>query len=101
MNTLRELDSAERDAKKKTTLVYISCFQRQVLTRLKDISKKKMSELLKTTNHSRNQTYFVINFFKLVEMNNKLMYSKLPIRFFKRNFKTIKAICDEEPDLFT
>ena len=50
MNTLREVDSAERDA--KTRLVYISSLQGQVLKRLKNISRKKMSEVLKTTNHS-------------------------------------------------
>lgn len=39
INTLRELDSAERDAKKR--LVYFSCLQGQVLKRLKEISGKK------------------------------------------------------------
>ena len=43
MNTLREVDSAERDA--KTRLVYISSLQGQVLKRLKNISRKKMSEV--------------------------------------------------------
>jgi hypothetical protein len=98
LNTLHELDSAERDAKKR--LVYFSCLQGQVLKRLKDISGKKMTELIKTTSHSRGQAYFLINFFALVEKNNKLMYSKLPIRFFKSNFSIIKSICDEEPSLF-
>ena len=98
LNTLRELDSAERDARKR--LVYFSCLQGQVLKRLKDISGKNMTELLKTTSHSRGQAYFLINFFVLVEKNNKLMYSNLPIRFFKSNFGIIKSICDEEPSLF-
>ena len=98
LNTLRELDSAERDARKR--LVYFSCLQGQVLKRLKDISGKNMTELLKTTSHSRGQAYFLINFFVLVGKNNKLMYSNLPIRFFKSNFSIIKSICDEEPSLF-
>lgn len=59
-----------------------------------------MTELLKTS-HSRGQAYFLINFFNLVEKNKKLMYSKIPIRFFKSNFKIIKSICDEEPSLFS
>ena len=42
LNTLRELDSAERDAKKH--LVYFSCLQGQVLKRLKDILGKKVAE---------------------------------------------------------
>ena len=98
LNTLRELDSAERDSRKR--LVYFSCLQGQVLQRLKDISGKNMTKLLKTTSHSRGQAYFLINFFVLVEKNNKLMYSNLPIRFFKSNFRIIKSICDEEPSLF-
>ena len=39
LNTLCELDSVERDAKKR--LVFLSCLQGQVLKRLKDISGKK------------------------------------------------------------
>lgn len=82
ITTLRELDFAERDAKKR--LVYFSSLQGQVLKRLKEISGKKMAQLLKTTSHSRSQAYFLIKFFELVDKNNKLMYSSLPICFFLR-----------------
>ena len=98
ITTLRELDFAERDAKKR--LVYFSCLQGQVLKRLKEISGKNMAQLLKTTSHSQSQAYFLIKFFELVDKNNKLMYSSLPIRFFKTNLKMIRSICDEEPSLF-
>ena len=42
----------------------------------------------------KSSLFFSQFFFKVVEKNNKLKHSNLPIRFFKRNFITIKSICD-------
>ena len=77
LNTLRELDSAERDGKKTSCLLLM--LTRTSFKKTERYFRKKMTELLKTTSHSRGQAHFLINFFHLVEKNNKLMYSKLPI----------------------
>ena len=49
LNTLRKLDSAERDAKR---LVYFSCLQGQVLKRLKYLSGEKNYGAVKDKSHS-------------------------------------------------
>jgi len=50
LQTLRQLDEAEVDVRKR--IVYFSCLKGQVLQRLKEISGRKMNELLKLTNYS-------------------------------------------------
>ena len=96
--TLRKLDDAAADARRQ--IVYFSCLQGQVLKRLKDISGKKMSQLLKLTKYSQSHAYFLINLFELSDKYNKLMYSDLPIRFFKNNVKEIASICESEKVFF-
>jgi len=91
---IRKLDAAEADARKR--LVYFSCLKGEVLKRLKEITGKKMSQLLKLTNYSQMHAYFLINLYELVNNYIKLMYSDLPNRFFKSNLKEIESICESE-----
>ena len=44
-----------------------------------------MSQLLKLTDCSQAQAYFLINLVELTEKYNKLAFSDLPMRFFKTN----------------
>ena len=80
---LSELDSAERDGKKTSCLLLM--LTRTSFKKTERYFRKKMTELLKTTSHSRGQAHFLVNFSHLVEKNNKLMYSKLPILSRKRS----------------
>ena len=98
LETLRNLDAAESDARKRT--VYFSCLKGQVLKRLKDISGKKMSQILKLTTYSKAHAYFLISLHDLAHEYNSLMYSDLPLRFFKTNFKDIQIICNANKTLF-
>lgn len=91
---IKKLDAAEADARKR--LVYFSCLKGEVLKRLKEITGKKMSQLLKLTNYSQMHAYFLINLYELVNNYIKLMYSDLPNRFFKSNLKEIESICESE-----
>ncbi|KAJ7360147.1 hypothetical protein OS493_018134, partial [Desmophyllum pertusum] len=45
LKTLKTLDEAEADARKR--IIYFSCLKGQVFQRLREISGKKMSQLLK------------------------------------------------------
>lgn len=96
LETLRNLDAAESDARKRT--VHFSCLKGQ--KRLKDISGKKMSQILKLTTYSKAHAYFLISLHDLAHEYNNLMYSDLPLRFFKTNFKEIQIICLSNKTLF-
>ena len=96
--TLKQLDEAEADARKR--IIYFSCLKGQVLQRLKDISGKKMNQLLKLTEYCQGHAYFLIKLHKLVLEYNKLMYSNLPIRFFKTNLREIETICKSNEMFF-
>ena len=91
LQTLTQLDEAEDDARKR--IVYFSCLKGQVLQRLKEISGRKMNELLKLTNYSQGHVYFFIKLHKLVLEYNKLMHSNLTLAYFKANFREIESIC--------
>ena len=56
--TLKALDEAEADARKR--IIYFSCLKGQVFQRLKEISGKKMSQLLKVTDYSQAHAYFLM-----------------------------------------
>ena len=79
LETLKELKLAEHDARRR--IIYFSCLKGDVLKRFKDITGKKMSQLLRMTKYSQVSAYF---------FKNKLMYSDLPIRFIKINLKEIE-----------
>lgn len=56
-----------------------------------------MPQLVKMTNiSSPSYGYFLINLFNLASKDNRLIYSDLPIRFFKTNFKQIVSICESD-----
>lgn len=74
-------------------IVYYSYLEGRVLKRLREISGKKMSQILKLTRHSQSSAYFLIKLYDLVQDHNKLMYSTLPLRYFKTNLKAILDIC--------
>jgi len=57
--------------------------QGQELKRLREITGKRLGQLLKLTDFSQSLAYFFINLFELVEKYNKIMYSDLPHVFFK------------------
>ena len=59
-----------------------------------------MSQLLKLTDCSQAQAYFLINVVELTEKYNKLAFSDLPMRFFKTNLKIFRTICRSDPDIF-
>ena len=59
-----------------------------------------MSQLLKLTDCSQAQAYFLINLVELTEKYNKLAFSDLPIRFFKTNLKIFRTNCESDPDIF-
>ena len=60
--------------------------------RLKEILGKKMSRLLKLTDCSQAQAYFLINLVELTEKYNKLAFSDFPTRFFKTTLKIFRTI---------
>ena len=91
LHTLRKLDEAEDDARKR--IIYFSCLKGQVLQRLKEISGKKMNQLLRITNYSQGHVYLLIKLHKLALEFNKLMYSNLKLGYFKANFREIETIC--------
>ena len=59
-----------------------------------------MPQLLKLTDFSQAQAYFLINLFELTEKYNKLAFSNLLLRFFKTNLKIFKTICVCDHDIF-
>ena len=89
--TLKALDEAEADARKR--IIYFSCLKGQVFQRLKEISGKKMSQLLKVTDYSQAHAYFLMKLHNLALEYNKLMYSNLTLRFFSTNWREIVSIC--------
>lgn len=91
LKALKTLDEAEADARKR--IIYLSCLKGQVFQRLREISGKKMSQLLKLTDYSQAHAYFLIKLYNLALEYNKLMYSNLPIRFFSINWQEIVSIC--------
>ena len=91
LHTLRKLDEAEDDARKR--IIYFFCLKGQVLQRLKEISGKKMNQLLRITNYSQGHVYLLIKLHKLALEFNKLMYSNLKLGYFKANFREIETIC--------
>ena len=95
METLKELDKAEEDAKKR--VVYLSCLKGRVLERFKEITGKKMYQLLRLTPYKKSYAYFLIKMYDLASEYNKVMYSDLPVRYFQINFKEIKTICERYP----
>ena len=54
-----------------------------------------MSQLLKLTDCSQAQAYFLINLVELTEKYNKLAFSDLPT-----NLKIFRTICRSDPDIF-
>ena len=99
LHSLTELERAIQDSRKR--IIYFSSLQGQVLNRLRQITGKKLSQLLKLTPYSQSQAYFLIHLYELSQKHDKIIYSNLPLRFFKNNFKTIASICDSEPELFS
>ena len=53
---LNKIDEAEADARKR--IIYFSCLKGQVFQRLKEISGKKRSQLLKVTDYSQGHAFF-------------------------------------------
>ena len=52
LDSLRKFERAIEDSRKR--IIYFSCLQGQVLNRLRDITGKNMSELLKLTSYSKS-----------------------------------------------
>ena len=98
LESLQELEKAIVGSRRR--IVYFSCLQGEVLKRLKDITGKKMHKILKLTPYSQFQAYFLINMHKLSQDYSRIMYSSLPIRFFKNNLKTITSICESDAAKF-
>ena len=98
LESLKVLETAIEGSKRR--IVYFSCLQGAVLKRLQDITGKKMYQILKLTPYSQSQAYFLINMHKLSKDYNKIMYSSLPIRFFKNNLRTIINICESDAAQF-
>ena len=98
LESLQELEKAIVGSRRR--IVYFSCLQGEVLKRLKDITGKKMHQILKLTPYSQSQAYFLINMHKLSQDYSRIMYSYLPIRFFKNNLKTIISICESDAAKF-
>jgi len=98
IETLRYLDKAESDARKR--IVYFSALKGQVLKRLKEITGKKIRSFLEMTNYKQSHAYFLINLYDLIQEYNKLMYSDASLCFFKNNIKEIKIICQKDEMFF-
>ena len=98
LESLQELEKAIVGSRRR--IVYFSCLQGEVLKRLKDITGKKMHQILKLTPYSKSQAYFLINMHNLSQNYSRIMYSSLPIRFFKNNLKTIISICESDAAKF-
>lgn len=98
LRTIRSLDAAVDDARKRT--IYFSCLQGQVLKRLREITGEGMTALLRLTNYSKSHAYFLIRLYELAETYHKIMYSNLPVRFFNCNFNVIVQICGENVEAF-
>ena len=98
LESLQELEKAIVGSRRR--IVYFSCLQGEVLKRLKDITGKKMHQILKLTPYSKSQAYFLINMHTLSQDYSRIMYSSLPIRFFKNNLKTIISICESDAAKF-
>ena len=98
LESLQELEKAIVGSRRR--IVYFSCLQGEVLKRLKDITGKKMHQILKLTPYSQSQVYFLINMHKLSQDYSRIMYSSLPIQFFKNNLKTIISICESDATKF-
>ena len=92
--------TGESHSGSRRRIVYFSCLQGEVLKRLKDITGKKMHQILKLTPYSKSQAYFLINMHTLSQDYSRIMYSSLPIRFFKNNLKTIISICESDAAKF-
>ena len=68
-----------------------------MLKRLQEITRMKMPQLVKMTNiSSPSYGYFLINLFNLASKHKRLIYSDLPICFFKHNFNQIISICESD-----
>jgi len=98
IETLRYLDKAESDARKR--IVYFSALKGQVLKRLKEITGKRIRSFLEMTNYKQSHAHFLINLHDLIQEYNELMYSDASLCFFKNNIKEIKSICQKDEIFF-
>lgn len=94
LDKLAVLSKALVDAKKR--LIYFSALQGEVLQKLKDITKCTITALGYKTGYSQSQIYFLMNLYNLIDNNNRLRHSELPLSFFKNNMRAIKEICQED-----
>jgi len=69
METLKKLDKAEEDGKKR--LVYFSWLKGQVLKRFKEHTGK-MYQLLRMTRYKQSYAYFLIKMYDLASEYNKI-----------------------------
>jgi len=98
IQTLRLLDKAESDAKRR--IIYFSALKGEVLKKLREVSGKKMKTLLQMTSYKQSHAYFLMNLHDLIFEYNKLMHSKASLNFFKSNMRQIKIICQENAMFF-
>ena len=78
-------------------VLYYASIQGEILLTLKDMTVKSFAALIRDSlDISRSHAYFLMNFHNLVLDYPRLLKCELPLRFFLKNFKDIKTICDAD-----
>ena len=82
----------------KPNILLLACQQGFVLKKFKESAK--FSTMVRELQISKSTIFFKISLFKLVDKYPKLIYSTLPLNYFKNYFKLIKEICKKSVNEF-
>ena len=88
----------ERLIKTQKPNVLLACQQGFVLKKYKESAK--FSTMVHELRISKSTISFKISLFKLVDKYPKLIYSTLPLHYFKNYFKLIKVVCKKSVNEF-
>ena len=66
-----------------------------ILKQIQDGGRKKFYDFVEDISYNADYCRFLVKFYKLLNMYNKLQNINLPIRYFKTNYTIIKDICQD------